>query len=235
MNTLNYNVPRATYPLRPEAVIRSHSWPFYNLSELALDEKKGLTYGTFKTGLWLYGSQFVSPDDVNNGSVKIKWAQNPNVSPFHGAIDTTPKDQVTGIPVMAPLEGIIKKVIIPESNRPTGHVSVWLESIFKDYTITFVMQHLDTENLPKAGTKVSTGQHIGNIGHLLISGKNYSHLHFECISKSLIPLDYNFVLYCNSKTGLRSQFNYNILESVGITGDHYMYNGLALINFINNN
>lgn len=230
---MKYGPKQAVYPFDPKVIGRSHSWCTYNLTghpKLVLNEKKGLCYGAFENGLWSYDGEFYSPEDINSGSKKWEWGNNPNYSDFHGALDIVPKK-----PIDRPLKvkNILKGKVVKVLKRGRGQSSVWIESEWRGAKIIWVYQHLYNKYLAMKGKEIHTGDVVGHVGYLISKGVDYSHLHLECISKKKFNVPENMRLTCSSKTDLRSQFNYDRLESIKITGKHYMYNGIFFIDFIN--
>jgi len=230
----------AVYPIPPENVARTHSWPTYNLDtidktspcKLSAAEKTGLTYGAFDGGErfgnawnpWSWKDQFILPQDVHTGKVKLKWGNRPDLSDFHGALDIGPfnkKDET----VRCALTGKVVKV----RGEDTGYCSVWVLSKWRDATILWVYQHLHNVGLPRRGATIATGEVIAQVGKL----GRMSHLHLEAHSKANFGLDYSLYVPANALTGLRSQFGYGELEAVGYKIPYYMYNAVALINRIN--
>jgi hypothetical protein len=231
-----YGPKQAVYPLDADIVGRSHSWPTYNLTgsppKLSLEEKKGLTYGIYFNGLWSNDGEYVNPADVNAGRVIIDWSSNPKYSDFHGAVDLRQWSRISRpIKVKNALAGTVVRVL--KSSRSRGQSSVWVESKWRNYKVLCIYQHLDNKYLTKLGKELCTGEIIGHVGYLTIRGVDNSHLHLECISKNKFYVPENMRLVCDSKTSLRSQFDYDRLESVGTTGKHFMYNPIYLVDWIN--
>ncbi len=226
---IKWGPKQAVYPFEGDVIGRSHSWPTYNLSgnpKLSLGEKDGLTYGAFKNGLWSDSGKYVDPEKVNSGEVKMTWGYKPSMSDWHGALDLVPRSTVSGpFKVRNILEGNVVKV----RESSSGYCSVWVESLWRDNPIIFVYQHLHNKYLAKLGSRLRTGGSIGRVGNLSYG----PHLHLECISKKKFKVPEYMMVVCDSKTDLRSQFDYPIISEVGITGKHYMYNAMYLIDFIN--
>lgn len=220
----------AVYPIPAENVAVSHSWPTYNLDNiegaprLSVAEKTGLTRGTFTNRKWLWGVRFVVPRLVHNGQVKLEWGARPDHSDFHGALDIGPfnkRDET----VRAVLAGKVVKV----RGEATGYCSVWVLSRWRRAKILWIYQHLHNRGLPRKGAKLKTGEVIAAVGKL----GRMSHLHLEAHSKTDFLLDPSLFLPANDVTGLRSQFGYRELERVGFKTPYYMYNAVALIDWIN--
>ena len=217
----------AVYPIPAENVAVSHSFPTYNLYGspcLSPVEKTGLTFGTFANGKWSWGNGFVLPQNVHKGLVKLKWGNRPDHSDFHGALDIGPfnkRDET----VKTVLAGKVVKV----RGEATGYCSVWVVSKWRKAKILWIYQHLHNRGLPRKGAKLRTGEVIAAVGKL----GRMSHLHLEAHSKTNFGLDYSLFLPANDVTGLRSQFGYRELERVGFTTPYYMYNAVALIDWIN--
>lgn len=229
-----YGQRQAVFPLDPETISRTHSWPTYNLSgkpKLSNTEKIGLTFGVFDNGKWSYNGRYVKPEEVNDGSVKIVWGCDPDVSDWHGALDIVPRRGTERpIRVRCVLEGKVVKV----RNASTGYCYVWVESLWRNDKILFIYQHLHDKYLPKLERVIKTGNSVGRLGYLETqSGADRSHLHVEVISKRKFNVPENMRVVCDNATGLRSQFDYDRLAGVGYGGRHYMYNGVFLIDFIN--
>lgn len=225
----------AVYPIPPENVSRTHSFPTYNLTgspKLSKEEKSGLTYGIFdgrerfgnSWNPWSWGTKFILPQDVHKGKVRLKWGNRPDRSDFHGAVDIVPFNQRDET-VHCVLAGKVVKVWGEE----TGYCSVWVLSKWRGTKILWIYQHLHNRGLPRRRAKLKTGEVIARVGRL----GRLSHLHLEAHSKSNFGLDYSLFLPANAVTGLRSQFGYGLMKTVGYKTPYYMYNAVALIDWIN--
>lgn len=217
----------AVYPIPPDNVAATHSFPTYNLygsPKLSPAEKTGLTFGTFANGKWSWGNGFVFPRNVHKGLVKLKWGNRPDHSDWHGAVDISPfnkRDET----VRTVLAGKVVKV----RGESSGYCSVWVVSKWRGNKILWIYQHLHNYGLPRKGAKLKTGEVIAQIGKL----GRMSHLHLEAHSKTNFGIDCSLYVPANDVTGLRSQFGYGELEKVGFKTPYYTYNAVALIDWIN--
>jgi hypothetical protein len=229
-----YGPRQAAFPLDPGIIGRTHSWPTYNLRgkpKLSNAEKEGLTFGVYENGKWSYDGRYVNPEDVNDGSVKLVWSYDPNISDWHGAVDLVPK-RGTERPIR--VRCILKGKVVRVSKTSSGYCNVWVESSWGKDKLLFVYQHLDDRYLPHEDETIKTGNNVGHLGYLKTqSGADRSHLHLEVISKKKFAVPENMRVVCDEATGLRSQFDYERLAAVGYRGAHYMYNGVFMIDFTN--
>jgi hypothetical protein len=229
-----YGPKRAVYPLDADIVGCSHSWPTYNLlgsPKLSLEEKKGLTYGVYHNGRWSNLGKYMDPVEVNTGEEIIKWTYKLTYnSDFHGAIDLT---HLRSTPRPIKVHNILKGLVVKAFIKDSGFSYVWVETTWRRNKIWWVYQHLHDKRYVKVGDEIHTGDYVGEVGYLDSGEIDRSHLHLECISKKRFDVPDDMILVCDSKTGLRSQFDYDRLESVGITRKHFMYNPIYLIDWIN--